>query len=97
MFARKGVMVVVMQKRSVSFWLTLPDKLEVVIFLLDKITISLLIKHLDITENEYRFNTQFLFRFTQMMTAITINGIMLIIPIYAGPRIALFAYSGLER
>lgn len=72
-------------------------KLEVVIFPLDKITISLLIKHLDITENEYRFNTQFLFRFTQMMTAITINGIMLIIPIYAGPRIALSAYSGLER
>ena len=32
-----------------------------------------------------------------MMTAIIIIGIILIIPIYAGPRIAISAYSGLVR
>ena len=40
-------------------------------------------------EIEYLFNTQFLFVFTQMMTATIIIGIILIIPIYAGPRIAI--------
>ena len=38
---------------------------------------------------EYPFNTQSLFFFTQIMTAITIIGIILIIPIYAGPSIAI--------
>ena len=38
---------------------------------------------------EYPFNTQSLFFFTQIMTAITIIGIILIIPINAGPSIAI--------
>ena len=48
-------------------------------------------------EIEYLFNTQFLFVFTQMMTATIIVGIILIIPIYAGPRIAILEYSGFTR
>ncbi len=48
-------------------------------------------------EIEYLFNTQFLFVFTQMMTATIIIGIILIIPIYAGPRIAILEYSGFTR
>lgn len=48
-------------------------------------------------EIEYQFNTQFLFFFTHIMTATIIIGIILMIPIYAGPRIAISEYSGFTR
>ena len=56
MFARKGVMVVVIRKRSVSFWLTLPDKLEFVInlyifYLYLKLSMMLLLLQLNSHNN----------------------------------------------
>ena len=47
--------------------------------------------------NIYVFCTLFLFFFTHMMTATIIIGIILMIPIHAGPRIAILEYCGFTK